>query len=80
MQQGLIYAPLTNLRTAPRQGETINSGDSAADILSKSQMRCECALVALYDDAQRFNTVTCSVFRSRCPIVSNFQNVMIITP
>ena len=76
----LLFAPLTNLRMTARSGETINSGDSASVRLSKSQVRCECALVPLYTGATRSNNVYCSVFRSRCPVISNFENVMIITP
>ena len=76
----LLFAPLTNLRMKARSGETIESGDSASVRLAKSEVRCECALVPLYDNAPRTNDVRCSVFRSRCPVTSNFENVMIITP
>ncbi|XP_003382989.1 PREDICTED: uncharacterized protein LOC100632103 isoform X2 [Amphimedon queenslandica] len=76
----LLFAPLTNLRMTARSGETIQSGDSASVRLAKSEVRCECALVPLYNGATRVNDVYCSVFRSRCPVTSNFENVIIITP
>lgn len=78
---GVFYAPLTNLRTEAQDGQSIDYGtDTAQQILAKSQMRCECSLVALVDGFSRSNVVTCYLFRSRCPIMNTFQNVVVVTP
>lgn len=79
VNQAVLFGPLSNLRFTPQTGQTIGDNDPANVVFSKSQMRCECSLIALTNSAQRNEVITCNLFRLRCPIVSTL-NVSIVTP
>jgi hypothetical protein len=72
----LNVAPVANLRIVPLPNVTLS--DDASTRLAMSMMRCECNVLPLAG-SNRNNVIRCSLFRSRCPVVSQF-NVTIVTP
>ena len=74
----LGHAMISNIRMTNANGATFAMDASASNVSESDQMRCDCAVVALFP-VERTLDFMCRLFRARCPIINTFSTI-IVTP